>query len=34
MTETAYGTLRADEERCAVRFERLYDSTPAELWAR
>ena len=33
MTETAYGALRADDERCAVRFERLYDYTPAELWA-
>ena len=26
------GTLRADGERCAVRFERLYDATPSELW--
>ena len=26
------GTLRADGERCAVRFERLYDATPEELW--
>jgi uncharacterized protein len=33
VTETGYGTLRAEEERCAVRFERLYDYTPAELWA-
>lgn len=27
------GTLRADGDRCAVRFERLYDATPDELWA-
>ncbi len=27
------GALRNDEERCAVRFERLYDFTPAELWS-
>jgi uncharacterized protein YndB with AHSA1/START domain len=27
------GTLRNDDERCAVRFERLYDFTPAELWS-
>ena len=34
MTETAdVGALRNDEERCAVRFERLYDFTPAELWS-
>jgi uncharacterized protein len=33
VTETAQGTLRAEEERCAVRFERLYDYTPEELWA-
>jgi uncharacterized protein len=33
VTETAHGTLRPEEERCAVRFERLYDYTPAELWA-
>jgi uncharacterized protein YndB with AHSA1/START domain len=33
VTETAYGTLRADEDRCGVRFERLYDYTTAELWA-
>lgn len=26
------GTLRADTDRCAVRFERLYDATPEELW--
>jgi len=29
----AHGTLRADEERCAVRFERLYRYTPEEVWA-
>jgi uncharacterized protein YndB with AHSA1/START domain len=33
VTETAYGTLRAEDERCGVRFERLYDYTAAELWA-
>ena len=35
MTETSadVGVLRNDGERCAVRFERLYDFTPAELWA-
>jgi len=27
------GALRNDEETCAVRFERLYDFTPAELWS-
>jgi uncharacterized protein len=27
------GTLRAEDERCAVRFERLYDATPDELWS-
>jgi uncharacterized protein YndB with AHSA1/START domain len=27
------GTLRNDDERCAVRFRRLYDFTPAELWS-
>jgi uncharacterized protein YndB with AHSA1/START domain len=27
------GVLRSDDERCAVRFERLYDFTPAELWS-
>ena len=27
------GALRNDDERCAVRFERLYDFTPAELWS-
>ncbi len=33
MSEPAAGTLRADGERCAVSFERLYDFTPDELWA-
>ena len=27
------GSLRNDDERCAVRFERLYDFTPSELWS-
>ncbi len=27
------GALRRDDERCAVRFERLYDFTPSELWS-
>lgn len=31
--ETGHGALRTDGERCAVRFERLYDVTPAELWS-
>jgi uncharacterized protein YndB with AHSA1/START domain len=26
------GTLRADDDRCAVRFERLYDAQPEDLW--
>lgn len=33
MTATALGTLRDDGERCAVRFQRLYDCTAEELWA-
>jgi len=35
MTEiqTETGALRNDDDRCAVRFERLYDFTPAELWS-
>jgi uncharacterized protein YndB with AHSA1/START domain len=33
MTDTAPGTLRVDDERCAVRFERLYGFTAAELWS-
>lgn len=28
----ALGALRRDGDRCAVRFERLYDYTPSELW--
>jgi uncharacterized protein YndB with AHSA1/START domain len=31
MTE-AMGALRRDRDGCAVRFERLYDYTPQELW--
>ena len=27
------GVLRPDDDRCAVRFERLYDFTPDELWS-
>ena len=30
---TLPGTLRTDDDRRAVRFERLYDATPEELWA-
>ena len=33
MTVIEQGTLRPDEARCAVRFERLYDATPEELWS-
>jgi uncharacterized protein YndB with AHSA1/START domain len=33
ITTAVVGTLRNDEDRCAVRFERLYDFTPAELWS-
>lgn len=35
MTEMSVdvGALRNDEQRCAVRFERLYDFTPSELWS-
>ena len=33
MTTTDYGRLRPDEDRCAVRFERLYDATADELWS-
>lgn len=29
----ALGTLRREDERMSVRFERLYDATPEELWA-
>jgi uncharacterized protein len=33
LSETLYGELRADgDDRCAVRFERLFDFTPEELW--
>jgi uncharacterized protein YndB with AHSA1/START domain len=31
--QTETGRLRSDDERCALRFERLYDFTPAELWS-
>jgi uncharacterized protein YndB with AHSA1/START domain len=31
MTETA-GLLRREDDGCAVRFERLYDYSPGELW--
>jgi uncharacterized protein YndB with AHSA1/START domain len=31
--QTETGRLRADDDRCAVHFERLYDFTPAELWS-
>ena len=31
--QTQTGRLRADDDRCAVHFERLYDFTPAELWS-
>jgi len=30
---TELGTLRQEGERRGVRFERLYDATPEELWA-
>jgi uncharacterized protein len=33
MTGIEHGRLREDGERCAVRFERLYDFAPQELWA-
>ena len=29
----ALGTLRREDDRLSVRFERLYDATPDELWA-
>lgn len=32
-TTAEAGVLRNDDERCAVRFQRLYDFTPAELWS-
>ncbi len=28
----ALGALRREDDRMSVRFERLYDATPAELW--
>ncbi|HKP09297.1 MAG TPA: ankyrin repeat domain-containing protein [Gaiella sp.] len=31
--ETAFGTLRSDDDRCAVAFRRLYDFTAEELWS-
>jgi uncharacterized protein YndB with AHSA1/START domain len=33
MTEQGYGTLRADGDRFATRFERRYDGSPEEIWA-
>jgi ankyrin repeat protein/uncharacterized protein YndB with AHSA1/START domain len=33
MTVIEQGEIRPDADRCAVRFERLYDATPEELWA-
>lgn len=33
MTASAHGTLRADGERCGVRFERLYAFDADELWS-
>jgi uncharacterized protein YndB with AHSA1/START domain len=32
-TQTEHGALRADGERCAAGFRRLYDFTAEELWA-
>ena len=32
MSASELGRLRDDAERCAVRFERLYDFTPEQLW--
>lgn len=32
-TQAVHGELRNDDDRCAVRFRRLYDFTPAELWS-
>ena len=29
---SALGEIRPDDERCAVRFERLFDFTPEEVW--
>jgi uncharacterized protein YndB with AHSA1/START domain len=33
VNSTAEGVLRGDGDRCAVRFERLYDYTVDELWS-
>jgi uncharacterized protein YndB with AHSA1/START domain len=33
MSDQQYGTLRADGDRAAVRFERRYDGSPAEVWS-
>lgn len=33
MTEMAEGRLRRDGDRRAVRFERRYDASPAEVWS-
>jgi uncharacterized protein YndB with AHSA1/START domain len=32
-TEQGYGALRLDGDRAAVRFERRYEGSPAEIWA-
>jgi len=32
-TQAVHGELRNDDDRCAVRFQRLYDFTPEELWS-
>ena len=32
-TQPLHGELRNDDDRCAVRFQRLYDFTPDELWS-
>jgi uncharacterized protein YndB with AHSA1/START domain len=33
VTEQGYGALRGDGDRAAVRFERRYDGSPAEIWS-
>jgi uncharacterized protein YndB with AHSA1/START domain len=33
MSSTEYGRLSLDDDRLTVRFERLYDATPDELWS-
>jgi uncharacterized protein YndB with AHSA1/START domain len=33
VTEQGYGTLRADGDRFASRFERRYDGSPEEIWS-